>query len=193
MAGGSGGDTYIVGSIGDIVAEASGGGIDLVRSSISLALQLNVENLALTGTSSLNGTGNGLANRLVGNAAGNALAGRAGDDILDGGLGADDLSGGAGADRLFGGRGDDDLRGGLGGDTFHFTKDHDVVKDFQNNLDTLKFDDALWGGGARTVAGILNFCDLKGGDAVFDFGNGNTFIVEDVTSLGQLADDLGWY
>jgi serralysin len=67
------------------------------------------------------------------------------------------------------------------------------VEDFQDNIDTLKFDDALWGGGARTVSSILNFCDVKAGDAVFDFGHGNTFTIENVTSLRQLADDLGWY
>jgi hypothetical protein len=57
-----------------------------------------VENLTLTGTGALNGTGNSLANRLTGNSGANSLSGGAGDDTLDGGAGADSLVGGTGND-----------------------------------------------------------------------------------------------
>src|SRR5262249_958261 len=50
---------------------------------------LNVENLTLTGTGDINGTGNVLANVITGNS---------GDNILDGGVGADKMIGGAGND-----------------------------------------------------------------------------------------------
>ena len=46
---------------------------------------LNVENLILTGTGNINGTGNGDANALTGNSGGNILDGGAGADILAGG------------------------------------------------------------------------------------------------------------
>ncbi|HEY7533856.1 MAG TPA: calcium-binding protein, partial [Nitrospiraceae bacterium] len=48
-----------------------------------------VENLALTGTGSISGTGNALNNIIVGNAASNVLDGGAGNDVLNGEEGAD--------------------------------------------------------------------------------------------------------
>jgi Ca2+-binding RTX toxin-like protein len=80
MAGGAGGDTYVVDDSGDVVTEASGAGTDTVQSSISYALTTNVENLTLTGTGNINGTGNALNNILMGNSAANILSGGAGDD-----------------------------------------------------------------------------------------------------------------
>lgn len=62
------------------------------------ALGSNLENLTLTGSNAINGTGNTLDNFLVGNASGNTLTGNAGGDTLDGGGGTDSLVGGSGAD-----------------------------------------------------------------------------------------------
>ena len=60
----------------------------------------NVENLTLTGTATLNGTGNTLANVITGNGAKNVLSGLAGADTLVGAASADVLIGGTGADRF---------------------------------------------------------------------------------------------
>ena len=79
LTGGAGNDTYIVGA-GDSVVEAAGGGTDTVQSALTYALGSNVENLTLTGTSAINGTGNSLNNVLVGNSAVNTLTGGAGND-----------------------------------------------------------------------------------------------------------------
>jgi Ca2+-binding RTX toxin-like protein len=89
MRGGAGNDTYTVDAATDVVTENAGEGTDLVNASVSHVLAANVENLTLTGASSINATGNALANRLEGNAGAN---------ILDGGAGADTLRGGAGND-----------------------------------------------------------------------------------------------
>jgi Ca2+-binding RTX toxin-like protein len=89
LAGGAGNDTYIVDNPGDTVTENANEGSDTVKSSITFTLGANVENLTLTGTAAINGTGNGLANVLIGNSSNN---------ILDGGAGADTMSGGAGND-----------------------------------------------------------------------------------------------
>lgn len=89
MEGGSGDDTYHVDNSGDLVVEASNAGTDTVRASISYTLTANVENLVLTGTANLNGTGNGLANTLVGNSGANRLDGGAGNDRMEGGAGDD--------------------------------------------------------------------------------------------------------
>lgn len=84
-----GNDTYIVDNIGDRVSEGAGGGTDLVKSSVSITLGANVENLTLTGSANINGTGNSLANRLTGNAGANTLNGGSGNDILWGKAGQD--------------------------------------------------------------------------------------------------------
>ncbi len=89
MAGGLGDDTYIVDNIGDTVTEASAAGIDHVFASVSFTLSTNVENLTLTGSEDIVGTGNALANTLIGNAGHNTLNGMAGADTLIGGLGND--------------------------------------------------------------------------------------------------------
>jgi len=85
MTGGSGNDIYVVDSTSDTVVEDAGGGIDLVRASVAYTLGSNVENLELTGSADLAGTGNELNNLISGNAGSNVLNGKAGTDSMDGG------------------------------------------------------------------------------------------------------------
>jgi Ca2+-binding RTX toxin-like protein len=83
LDGGLGNDTYIVDNAGDVVVEAASGGTDRIQSSVAIAaLAANVENLTLTGTGAINGTGNALNNVITGNAASNVLAGGAGADTF---------------------------------------------------------------------------------------------------------------
>ena len=90
MIGGLGNDTYVVDNAGDTVTEALGEGTDTVQSSRQLhARRANVENLTLTGTANINGTGNGDANIITGNGGDNILTGGGGDDTLIGDLGTD--------------------------------------------------------------------------------------------------------
>ncbi|HDH7781033.1 TPA: putative Ig domain-containing protein, partial [Acinetobacter nosocomialis] len=98
MYGGKGDDTYIVDSTADVISESVNEGTDTVQSSVTYTLVNNVENLTLTGTTAINGTGNALNNVILGNSAINTLTGGAGDDYLDGGVGADKLLGGTGND-----------------------------------------------------------------------------------------------
>jgi len=107
MLGGIGNDTYVVDNAGDIVTENLDEGIDLVQSSISYTLTDNVENLSLTGTASINGTGNTLDNVIVGNTGNNILSGLDGNDTLTGNAGNDTLDGGSGVDSMTGGTGND--------------------------------------------------------------------------------------
>ncbi|WP_459993436.1 beta strand repeat-containing protein, partial [Methylosoma difficile] len=91
LAGGLGNDSYVVDDLGDTVTETStlATEIDNVSSSVSFVLGANLENLALTGTTAINATGNGLNNALLGNDGNNVLDGKAGADTMSGGLGND--------------------------------------------------------------------------------------------------------
>ncbi len=116
MVGGTGDDTYVVNQPGDIVSESLNQGIDKVESSITVTLGSNVENLVLTGTANINGTGSSTANLLIGNSGNNVLSAGSGNDTADGGEGGDTLLGGSGNDALYGGDGVDTLDGGSGED-----------------------------------------------------------------------------
>ncbi|MDZ7858763.1 LamG-like jellyroll fold domain-containing protein [Sphaerotilus sp.] len=89
LIGGAGDDVYIVDSASDVVTEATGEGTDHIQASFSYTASANVENLTLTGSASIDATGNGLNNVITGNAGAN---------MLDGGTGADTMTGRAGND-----------------------------------------------------------------------------------------------
>ena len=107
MTGSTGNDLYYVDNTGDKVTEQADEGADTVFASITYTLPANVENLTLTGSAALNGSGNGLANVITGNDGDNTLLGLAGADTLNGGAGNDVLDGGTGADSMAGGSGND--------------------------------------------------------------------------------------
>ena len=81
--------------------------MDTVRTTISYALGVDLENLIAEGSAGIALTGNAFNNMITGNAGANKLYGDAGDDIL---------SGNGGNDMLFGGFGNDVLAGGTGKD-----------------------------------------------------------------------------
>ena len=112
-----GDDIYHVNSVNDVVTEVPGGGIDLVISTINYTLGPNVENLTLTGSADLKGTGNNLDNIITGNSGANALAGYDGNDTIDGGAGADTMKGGDGNDTFFVDNLADLVQEGAGGGT----------------------------------------------------------------------------
>ena len=131
MTGGTGDDVYVVDDSMDTVTENAGAGVDTVQSGIAYVLGADIENLTLTGTSAINGTGNALDNIITGNNAVNRLIGGTGDDGLDGRGGADFLDGGAGNDTYF----------------FGLGAGRDVIVDTAGN-DSIRF------GGGVTVGGL---------------------------------------
>ncbi len=118
MRGGLGDDKFTIDNAGDQAIEAFNEGNDQVSASVTFTLGDNVENLTLTGTIAIDGTGNSLANKLTGNAAANTLTGNDGADQLKGMAGNDVLWGGAGADNLDGGAGADEMHGGADNDSY---------------------------------------------------------------------------
>jgi Ca2+-binding RTX toxin-like protein len=106
MEGGIGDDTYFVDTYivngsylpSDAVIENFDEGIDTVQSSVTYILAANVENLILSGSSNIDGSGNNLDNTITGNSGNNILQDDEGNDTLIGGGGADRLSAGNGDD-----------------------------------------------------------------------------------------------
>jgi len=89
LIGAQGNDTYIIDHSGVVITETSTGGTELIESNVSYTIGNYLENLTLTGTSAINGTGNILANRITGNSLANIITSGGGLDTLIGGNGDD--------------------------------------------------------------------------------------------------------
>lgn len=98
LSGGLGDDIYVIneakshgksGKSTDVVSEKEGEGTDTVNASVSITLVKNVENLTLTGTGNIDGTGYKGNNTITGNSGANTLNGKEGNDSLTGGDGND--------------------------------------------------------------------------------------------------------
>ena len=205
LNGGAGNDVYIMNSAGDVINEASGGGIDRVRASVdfSLGSLANVENLTLTGKSAIDGSGNGLANILTGNGAVNTLSGGAGNDTLDGGAGADLLIGGTGNDVFIldnvndrisenSGGGTDRIRAAFSVDLADFSNVENLTLRGTANLNGFGTDAAnhlVGNDGSNTLAGGGGNDSLDGGDGadVMIGGAGND--VFEVDNAGDIVTE----
>ena len=167
MLGGAGNDTYIVDSATDIVTENANEGRDTVQSSTTYTLATNVENLTLTGTSAINGTGNTLDNVLIGNSAVNTLTGGVGNDRIDGKGGADKMLGGAGNDTYIVDNTSDTVTENLneGTDTVESSKTHTLKANVENLI--LTGTSAINGTGntlSNVILGNNGANKLNGGD-----------------------------
>lgn len=140
--------------------------------------------------------------RLYGGNGRDHLTGGRGNDKLYGNYGTDNLSGGNGQDTLYGGRGNDVINGGggqdvmyggKGRDTFLYNDSADRIRDFNHRQDKVLFDSALWGGGHKSVKKILKYAQIKGNKAVFDFGDGDKLVIDGISSLSQLHDNIDYY
>ena len=108
MLGMAGNDIYYVDVSTDRVYETTSttntvnaGGTDQVISTASYTLSLYVENLVLTGSAAINGTGNPLNNTLLGNGAANILNGGSGTDTMLGMGGNDTYYVDLGTDKVY--------------------------------------------------------------------------------------------
>jgi len=113
-----------------VIEEQEYEGQDRVISSVSYTLtSQNLENLTLTGTAALDGTGNQQDNEIEGNSGDNQLLGESGDDVLIGQEGNDTLDGGSGEDEMYGGLGDDHY--------FVDSEDDEVIEQLDEGTDTV--------------------------------------------------------
>jgi len=201
LVGGTQNDIYYVDNPGDVIVEEANAGTDLVQAAISWQLADNVENLVLTGTASINGTGNNRNNVLTGNSAANVLSGGdgndwlfglAGNDTLNGNNGNDILNGGKGNDLLIGGRGNDSLTGDAGRDSFQLSRpvvgDFDTITDFSIADDKILISKAEFG--LNQSLGVLNASAFRLGTSattashrfIYDQATGNLFFDTDSLS-----------
>jgi trimeric autotransporter adhesin len=170
MTGGLGNDSYIVDNIGDVIVEQAGEGTETVSSSVTYTLAANLENLTLSGSAAINGTGNALNNILTGNA---------GNNVLDGGAGADVMAGGA------------------GNDTYHVDNTSDVITELAGQgtdtvISTITYtlgseQDNLTLGGTAAINGtgnaLANILTGNAGNNILDGGAGAD------TLIGGAGDD----
>lgn len=130
MTGGSGDDKYHVDQAGDQVIESAGGGIDVVRTTLSsYSLTADVEWLRFVGVGDFTGTGNELANWLKGGVGNDTLFGGLGDDRMNGAAGADTMNGGDGNDRFYVDDANDQVMEAAGGgtDAVHASVNHTLT------------------------------------------------------------------
>ncbi len=227
MDGGDGNDIYIVDNASDFVGEsfddALGGTSDTVQSSVSYTLGsgitagtngFGIENLTLTGSGNINGTGNAKDNRIIGNSGNNILKGGDGNDTIDGGAGNDTIDGGFGFDSLNGGSGIDTvdyrfysgvLVANLATGVVSFPGNSvltDTVTNIENLLAGAGNDDLTGsslnnlldgGAGNDTLNGGLGNDTLKGGTGIdkMDGGDGNDIYIVDNAAdfVGEQFDD----
>ncbi|HZS64728.1 MAG TPA: calcium-binding protein [Xanthobacteraceae bacterium] len=99
LFGGLGNDSYIVDNKKDVADETGGDGTDTVFSAVAFSLSNAnqalgaIENLTLTGSGGIKGTGNALDNIIAGNSGKNTLAGQGGADtfVFTSGFGKDTI------------------------------------------------------------------------------------------------------
>ena len=195
LTGGKGNDTYIVDNVSDRALEKSGQGIDLVKASISFVLMANIEHLTLTGSGSIDGTGNDGGNIITGNGA---------DNVLDGG---------AGADALFGGTGNDTYIVDNAGDAIGDTSGIDLVKTsvswfLGNEIENLNLTgsgsiDGTGNDGANIITGNGADNVLDGGagaDSLFGGAGNDTYIVDnagdvigDTSGIDLVKTSVSWF
>ncbi len=175
-------------SVLDVVddsAGSGGSGKDTINSRVDIAaLNGDIENLVLVSTA-LDGTGNGLNNRIEGTSSDNKLLGLVGADTLIGGNGTDTLDGGDGADSMIGGDGTDVYFVNVAGDKIveTATGGTDLVMSeidyvMAANVDNMMLNSAKGTGNGlgNVILGLGSFANKLaglGGDDTLDSQSGN--------------------
>ncbi|MCP5072762.1 MAG: hypothetical protein GY947_05625 [Rhodobacteraceae bacterium] len=153
---------------------------------------------------------------LIGGKGNDSLFGGSGFDRIKGGGGHDflqggDAGGGSEADQLFGGSGndtlvvitgtgnildggsgDDTLTGGVKADVFVMKSGYndDIITNFIDGADSLRLDDAIWGGGLTAAQVVSTYASIVSGELVFDFLNGTSVTLQNWSAIGNIADSI---
>ncbi|TDL76219.1 hypothetical protein E2L08_14055 [Palleronia sediminis] len=150
------------------------------------------------------GAGN---DKVIANAADNVIATGKGDDVIRGAGDGDVIKGGRGDDRIFGRDGDAELRGGQGddkivagegntvfggggADAFVFRGNDGRIEDFRAGQGDMLYLDAELADGLSTRAVLDRFAELRNGNTVLDFGDGQKIVLEGVSDADALLGHL---
>jgi len=72
--------------------------------------------------------------------------------------------------------------------TFVFSSGDDTITDFMTAVDMIELDAGLWSGDKSGAAIVDDYAGMDDGHLVFDFGNGNSLTLTNITSTTGLAD-----
>ena len=168
---------------------------DTLTASVTTTLPTNVENLTLTGTTAINGTGNAGNNILQGNSGNNILSGLNGNDTLTGGVGNDTLTGGVGNDTLTGGVGNDKYLFQSSG-VFSSALGTDYITQFEARQDQVVLSKTTFAAITNAVgqaftdfAVVANDASVDASNAriVFSQGTGSIFYNQNGNLIGSTA------
>ena len=145
----------------DEIFESSGGGTDLVTSSVSYSLSAHIEKLTLTGNGAIDATGNNQKNVIKGNNNANKIDGGPGNDVMTG-------------------------RGGK--DLFVIGKNNgkDLVTDFKSGQDQIDVTALGFTSGTQ----VLNNAENSGGDVLIEFSDGNSLRLKKVKKNDLKSGDF---
>ena len=168
LIGGTGNDMFVVTNAATVIQEAPNSGSNLEKTSVSVTLAANVQNL--TGFAGGNLT-------LIGNNLNNTITANSGNDLLVAGSGADTLVGSTGADVLEGGSGNDVMNDSSGANAMLAGSGNDSLNA---------------GSGAAFLAGGAgnDAITLGSGKAVVAFNSGNGPAAIYAGSAGSASDVL---
>lgn len=192
LSGGGGDDTADGGDNDDLVLGAAGNDTVLGgdgADTVSGGLGIDIVDGGAGNDMVFGADGNDTS--VSGGADNDTVSGGTGNDNVFGDSGDDSVLGASGDDRLDGGTGIDILSGGSGFDTLIFGLGYeaDTVQGFEDDIDTLEFNDDLWGGGLTAQQVVDTFAtQFSPGIVDFDFGGGDTLRV--IQGSGITTNDL---
>ena len=127
-------------------------------------------------------------------------------DFIDAGEGNDTVEGGKGRDTILLGAdddvyvdtaqtgvlGQDTITGGDGADRFEFqdVMSADEITDFEVGVDELQLTQSLWGGGLTEAQVVSTYASVTAEGVLFDFGGGQSVLLQDMISTVGLEGDL---
>jgi Ca2+-binding RTX toxin-like protein len=193
LTGGAGNDTFNVNNASDVVTASAGTNVNTISSSVSYTASTNVQDLFLTGTAAITGTGNSGNDLLIAGSGTDTLVGGSGTSVLEAGSGNDTLKDTAAANALIGGAGNDTMTGGTGADFIAGGAGNDAI--------TLGAGTAVvafnTGDGKATIAvgsGVSNVLSLGGGISYANLSfskSGNNLILN--TGGNNSITFTNWY
>lgn len=188
---GGDGDDFIYGGSGNDTLKGDNGNDKILGGSGNDILSAGFLNGASDESNVLKGQRG--SDALTGSNGSDKLFGGSDDDFLFGLGGNDFLYGDSGNDLIRGNKGNDKLFGGSGADQFEFGVDSgfDIVRDFEDDVDTILLHSALWNSEELTTQEVVDtFGRVNSGHAVLVFDGGERVKILGVDDLSLLVDDI---